>query len=148
MNKVLDYCKNHFVETIGFIVIIVLIFFISYLKYYRKTFTCDITTSDDSVKVYQKYNIKQKNNKIKKITYYYEVKSPNKEQMNQINKFYEQLIEENKDDLYDNHIMMKYKNKKLVLYYEISSNEIKKEDLYKSTRHFVKSLKASGFKCK
>lgn len=148
MSKVFNFCKNHFVETLGLLVILFLIFFISFLKYYNKTFECELNTQDGDVKVYQKYNIIQKNNKIKSIAYYYEVTSPNKEEMNQIVTFYKNLISSSEKELSDNHITLKYKKNRLIIYYKISKEEMKGNKMYKSTRSLVRNLKASKFTCK
>lgn len=148
MKKVINYVKGHFVETVGFIVIIFLIIFISYLKFYKKTFTCELTTKDGNVKVYQNYKIKQKNNHIKSISYYYKVTSPSKTEIEQISNFYKNLINENEDMLYESNINLVYKKNKLVLSYDISDKEIKNNKIYKSTRTLIGNLKASKFTCK
>ena len=148
MQKVISYAKEHFVETIGLAVIIVLVIFISYLKFYRKTYTCTSKETDSSVTVYQRYVIKQKRNKIKYVGYKYVVTSPSKEQVKQISAFYEDLIEKNPDIKTDNFVTLKYKGNKLTLSYIITQDELEENEMYKSTRHLVKVLKASGFTCK
>lgn len=148
MKKVLSYMKEHFVETIGLIVIILLVIFISYLKFYKKTFTCDHTGSDGNVKVYEKYIIEQKKNNIKEIKYKYEVTSPSKSNVKEIYKFYEELIDKNPGVISKNYINLKYKDNKLTMIYKLSGDDLKENDNYKSTKHLVKVLKASGFTCK
>ena len=54
MNKVIEFTKNHFVEVLGFTAILVIIILISYLKMYKKTFVCELRTTEGTSKIYQK----------------------------------------------------------------------------------------------
>ena len=147
MSKVKYLFKNHFVEVMGFVAILVIIILISYLKMFKKTFTCEMKSSEDNVKVYQKYVVKQSNNKLKKISYYYEATSPDKKTRNKISEFYNDMISKKKDALSDNDITLTYKDNKLVLKYDLTEFD-KDNDSYKSAKAFIKSAKAVGFKCK
>ena len=58
MNKVIDFTKNHFVEVVGFAAILLIIIFISYLKTYKKSYVCELRTTEGTSKIYQKYKNK------------------------------------------------------------------------------------------
>ena len=148
MKKVLEFIKEHFVETIGLIVILVLIIFISYLKMYKKTYVCTQNGKDNGIAIYQKYEIKQKRNKINSISYKYELTSNNKDALTQVTNMYKEMIKNNSKVIADNSLDLKYNDNKLTLTYKINKKEINDNEMYKSTRHFVKLLKASGFTCK
>ena len=148
MKNILRFIKEHFVETIGLIVILVLIVFISYLKMYKKTYVCTQNGVDSGIKVYQKYEIKQKRNNIKSISYKYELTSDNKEALSEVTNMYKEMIKNNSKVIEDNSLDLKYSDNKLILTYKINKKEINDNEMYKSTRHFVKLLKASGFTCK
>lgn len=148
MNKILNFTKNHFVEVVGFIAILLIIILISYLKIFKKTFICEMKTTEGSSKVYQKYTIKQSNNKLKQISYYYRATTPDKNVRKQVSEFYRSIINEHEDKLFNNDIKMSFKDDKLVLSYDIDLNEVKHNKVYKNASTFVKSVKASGFTCK
>lgn len=148
MNKILNFTKNHFVEVVGFIAILLIIILISYLKIFKKTFICEMKTTEGSSKVYQKYTIKQSNNKLKQISYYYRATTPDKNVRKQVSEFYQSIINEHEDKLFNNDIKMSFKDDKLVLSYDIDLNEVKHNKVYKNASTFVKSVKASGFTCK
>lgn len=148
MSKVMNFVRNHFVEVIGFISIFLIIILISYLRIFRKTFTCELKEKEGKATIYQRYVVKQSNNKLKSIGYYYRATTPDKKEKKKIAEFYKSMISENKDKIYDNNIVLKYNDDRLILSYSIDLNEVKNNDVYKSASSFVKSVKASGFKCK
>lgn len=148
MNKVIDFTKNHFVEVVGFAAILLIIIFISYLKTYKKSYVCELRTTEGTSKIYQKYTIKQKNNKLKKIHYYYRAKTPDKKTKKQMSDFYHNMINENEDKLFENDIKLTFKNDMLVLSYDINLKELKNNKNYKKASTFVRNVKASGFTCK
>ena len=148
MNKVSSFIKNHFVEVIGFAGILVLILLISYLKLFKKTFVCEISEVDNSSKIYQKYTIKQTNNKLKTVEYYYSVSNPNMKIKKQVTDFYNNLIEDNYDKVFKNDIKLRSKDNKLVLRYNIDVKEAKNNKSFKNASTLVRNLKASGFTCK
>ena len=74
MKKIINLIKEHFVEFVGFNAILILIIFISYLKFYKKTYVCESNKIVDNVKISEKFILKQKNNKIKTIDYTYKAK--------------------------------------------------------------------------
>ena len=141
MNKVIEFTKNHFVEVLGFTAILVIIILISYLKMYKKTFVCELRTTEGTSKIYQKYTIKQTNNKLKSIHYYYRAKTPDSKTKKEMSNFYHSMISENEDKLFENDIKLTFKDDKLVLSYENNKN-------YKKASTFIKNIKASGFTCK
>lgn len=148
MKSAINFVKNHFVETVGFIGVLIIIILVSYLKYFRKTFVCEQMIKENGSKVYQKYEIKQKNNSIKSISYYYKANTPNKKEKEKIQEFYKSMITDNKKKIFDNNITLKYSDGVLILKYNISSKEIKTNKNYKSTKTLVNKLKASKFTCK
>ena len=148
MKKFFEFSKNHFVEVVGFIAIFLIIILISYLKIFKKTFTCEMKTTEGSSKIYEKYIIKQSNNKLKNINYYYSATTPDKSTRKKVTEFYKNIISENEDKLFNNDIKLSYKNDKLVLSYDINLDEVKNNKVYKNASTFVKSVKASGFTCK
>lgn len=148
MKKILEFTKNHFVEVIGFVTILLVIILISYLKVFKKTFVCEMKTTEGKSKIYQKYTIKQSNNKLKNISYYYRATTPDKEVRKQVTEFYKNILSEHEDALFNNDVRMSYKNDKLILSYDIDLNEVKHNKVYKNASTFVKSVKASGFSCK
>lgn len=148
MKKIIEFSKNHFVEVVGFIAIFLIIILISYLKVFKKTFVCEMRTTEGSSKIYQKYTIKQSNNKLKQISYYYRATTPDKNVRKQVTEFYKAILNEHEDALFNNDIRMSYKNDKLILSYDIDLDEVKHNKVYKNASTFVKSVKASGFTCK
>lgn len=148
MNKLVEFTKNHFIEVVGFIAILLIIILISYLKLFKKTFVCEMRTTEGSAKILQKYEIKQTNNKLKKVSYYYRASSPDKKVRKQVSGFYNELINNHEEKLFNNDIRMSFKDGKLILSYDIDLKELKNNEVYKNASTFVKSLKASGFTCK
>lgn len=148
MNKLVEFTKNHFIEVVGFIAILLIIILISYLKLFKKTFVCEMRTTEGSAKILQKYEIKQTNNKLKKVSYYYRASSPDKKVRKQVSDFYNELINNHEEKLFNNDIRMSFKDGKLILSYDIDLKELKNNEVYKNASTFVKSLKASGFTCK
>ena len=148
MNKVIEFTKNHFVEVLGFTAILVIIILISYLKMYKKTFVCELRTTEGTSKIYQKYTIKQTNNKLKSIHYYYRAKTPDSKTKKEMSNFYHSMISENEDKLFENDIKLTFKDDKLVLSYDLNLKELKNNKNYKKASRFIKSVKANGFACK
>ena len=148
MNKVIEFTKNHFVEVLGFAAILVIIILISYLKMYKKTFVCELRTTEGTSKIYQKYTIKQTNNKLKSIHYYYRAKTPDSKTKKEMSNFYHSMISENEDKLFENDIKLTFKDDKLVLSYDLNLKELKNNKNYKKASRFIKSVKANGFACK
>lgn len=148
MSKITEFVKNYFVEVVGFIAILLIIILISYLKVFKKTFVCELKTTEGSSKIYQKYTIKQTNNKLKKITYYYKASTPDKKIKKQVTEFYQNIVTNHEEKLFNNEIHMFYEDGKLILSYDIDLDEVKDNEVYKNARTFVKSVKASGFTCK
>lgn len=148
MNKVIEFTKNHFVEVLGFTAILVIIILISYLKMYKKTFVCELRTTEGTSKIYQKYTIKQTNNKLKSIHYYYRAKTPDSKTKKEMSNFYHSMISENEDKLFENDIKLTFKDDKLVLSYDLNLKELKNNKNYKKASRFINSVKANGFTCK
>ena len=148
MNKVIEFTKNHFVEVLGFTAILVIIILISYLKMYKKTFVCELRTTEGTSKIYQKYTIKQTNNKLKSIHYYYRAKTPDSKTKKEMSNFYHSMISENEDKLFENDIKLTFKDDKLVLSYDLNLKELKNNKNFKKASRFIKSVKANGFTCK
>lgn len=148
MNKVINFTKNHFVEVLGFTAILIIIILISYLKMFKKSFVCEMRTTEGSSKIYQKYTIKQTNNKLKKIHYYYRAKTPDKKTKKEMSEFYRNMINENEDKLFENDIKLTFKDDMLVLSYDINLKELKNNKNYKKASTFIRNIKASGFTCK
>ena len=148
MNKVSSFIKNHFVEVIGFTSILFIILLISYLKVFKKTFICEISEVDNSSKIYQKYTIKQINNKLKTVEYYYSVSNPNAKIKKQVTDFYNTLVNDNYDKVLKNDVRLRSKDNNLVLTYNIDVKEAKNNKSFKNASTLVKNLKASGFTCK
>ena len=148
MNKVNSFIKNHFVEVIGFTSILFIILLISYLKVFKKTFICEVSEVDNSSKIYQKYTIKQINNKLKTVEYYYSVSNPNTKIKKQVTDFYNTLVNDDYDKVLKNDIRLRSKDNNLVLTYNIDVKEAKNNKSFKNASTLVKNLKASGFTCK
>jgi hypothetical protein len=148
MDKIKEFTKNHFVEVIGFLGIIFLIIVITYLKMFQKTFTCELKTKEDNSKIYQRYILKQSNNKIKSINYYYTVTTPDAGTKRKVSEFYRQLLQGNEEKIFRNEMKLKFDGEKLIFSYDIDLDEVKGNSAYKSASSFVKSAKASGFTCK
>lgn len=148
MNKVIEFTKNHFVEVLGFTAILIIIILISYLKMYKKSFVCELRTTEGSAKIYQKYTIKQTNNKLKSIHYYYRAKTPDSKTKKELSEFYHNMISENEDKLFENDIKLTFKDDMLVLSYDLNLKELKNNKNYKKASTFIKNVKASGFTCK
>lgn len=148
MNKFIEFTKNHFVEVLGFTAILIVIILISYLKMYKKSFVCEQKTTEGTSKIYQKYTIKQKNNKLKSIHYYYRAKTPDSKTKKEMSNFYQSMINENEDKLFENDIKLTFKDDMLVLSYDINLKELKNNKNYKKASTFIKNIKASGFTCK
>ena len=147
MGNIKEFTKNHFVEVIGFISILLIIILISYLKVFKKTFVCEMRTTEGKSKIFQKYTITQSNNKLKQISYYYRATTPDKDTKKQVTEFYKNIINEHEDKIFNNDIRLSYKDNKLILSYDIDLNEVKHNKVYKNASTFVKSVKASGFSC-
>ena len=71
---------------------------------YKKTFVCELRTTEGTSKIYQKYTIKQTNNKLKSIHYYYRAKTPDSKTKKEMSNFYHSMISENEDKLFENDI--------------------------------------------
>lgn len=148
MKKFREFIRAHFVEVVGFTGIFFLILIISYLKVFHKTFICEQRITEGNSKIYQKYTIKQTNNKLKSINYYYSVTTPDSKTKKQVTEFYNNLITNSDATMFNSGVKLKYNGDKMILSYDIDLNEVKDNAAYKSASSFVKSAKASGFTCK
>lgn len=145
MKKIIYLIKDHFVEFIGFNVILVLIISITYLKLYKKTYVCESTKMVDNVKITEKYVLKQKNNKIKTIDYTYKAKL-NKETKIDYMKYYNNAVKEVLNEF--DEVKTSYKNNTVYVSYTLKGEDVKSNKSYKNARVFLKNVKASGFTCK
>ena len=66
----------------------------------------------------------------------------------EMSKFYQSMIAENEDKLFENDIKLTFKDDMLVLSYDINLKELKNNKNYKKASTFIKNIKASGFTCK
>lgn len=148
MDNIKNIFKNHFVEVVGFIAIFILITFILFLKYYKKTYVCESNKEVDGAKIYEKYTIHQKNNNIKSIDYLYEAKLPSSRNKKAITTFYNEMIQEVNNNVFEGEINLKYKKNKIVLEYTLTKEDIKDNKAYKSARVFMRNIKSNDFKCK
>ena len=148
MDKIKEFTKNHFVEVVGFLAIVVLIILITYLRTFQKTYTCVKKSKEDNSKIYQKYIVKQTNNKIKNINYYYEVTTPDANTKRKVSEFYRKLLQGNEEKIFRNEMKLKFDGERLIFSYDVDLDEVKNNDSYKSASSFIKSAKASGFSCK
>ena len=55
MNKVVDYIKTHKVESIGFLVIMIIILLVTYLKNFNRQFECVKENKFDGSVIKEKY---------------------------------------------------------------------------------------------
>ena len=148
MEKIKEFTKEHFVEVLGFLGIFLLIIIITYLKMFQKTFTCEMNSKEGNSKVYQKYIVKQSNNKLKSINYYYKATTPDAKTKKQVSEFYSKIIQNNKEKIFNNDMRLKFDGDKIIFSYNLDLDEVKNNDVYKSASSFIKSAKASGFTCK
>lgn len=148
MSKVSSFIKNHFVEVIGFLAILFIIILISYLKVFKKTFTCELTKKEGKATIYQRYIVKQSNNNLKGINYYYRASTPDKKERKRISDFYNKMIEGNEKEFYDNNITLKFNGETITLSYDINLDVVKDNKVYKNARTYIKNIKSVGFKCK
>lgn len=148
MEKFKEFTKEHFVEVIGFLSIFLLIIIITYLKTFQKTYTCEMYSKEDGSKIYQRYIVKQTNNRLKNINYYYTATTPNAKTKRKVSEFYRTLISGNEEKIFKNEMKLKFDGNKIVFSYDIDLDEVKNNDAYKSASTFIKSAKASGFTCK
>ena len=148
MNKIMTFTKNHFIEVMGFVAILLVIILISYLRLFKKTFVCELKTTEGKSKIYQKYTIKQTNNNLKSINYYYKATTPDKKTRKQVTEFYQTIVKDHEEKLFNNEIHLFYNKEKLIFSYDLDLEELEGNKVYKSASSFVKSVKASGFKCK
>ena len=145
MKKAIDFSKNHFIEVVGFTVIIVLVVLITYLRLYKKTYTCQSIKHIDGAKIYEKFVIKQKNNKIKSIDFSYKAKlaTMSKEDFKAL---YNSAVNEVLSDF--ENVETSYKNNTIYVSYTLTYDDIKDNKAYKTARTFMKNIKANGFSCK
>ena len=144
MKKIIDVFKNHFVEIVGFIIILILIVVITYLKFYKHTYTCELKSENNGASTFEKYTIYQKNNHINKISYYYKVTASSKEERKELTKFYNELLKENKN----NNVSLSFENDVLTLKYNVSKDKLNKDKNYKNAKTVIRNLKSDKFICK
>lgn len=148
MENIKNLFKNHFVEVVGFLAILALIIFITFLKYYNKTFVCESNKEVDGAKIYEKYVIHQKNNNISTIDYLYEAKLPTSENNKAAKKIYNDLIKDINNNIFEGEVNLKYKKNKMILEYTLTKDDFKDNKAYKTARIFMRNIKSNNFKCK
>ena len=148
MDKIKSFTKEHFVEVLGFLGVLLLIIIITYLKTFQKTYTCEKKSNEDGSKIYQRYIVKQSNNRLKNINYYYTATTPNAKTKRKVSEFYRTLINGNEERIFKNEMKLKFDGNKIIFSYDIDLDEVKNNDAYKKASTFIRSAKASGFTCK
>lgn len=148
MNKVVDYIKTHKVELIGFLVIMIIILLVTYLKNFNRQFECVKENKFDGSVIKEKYLIKQRNNNVLSISYELVSINSSKETISSLSELYREIIKKQNEISLDNNVHLDINKKIVSLSYDVSKQEINNNDNYKKASKLIKRLENNKFVCK
>lgn len=148
MNKVVDYIKTHKVESIGFLVIMIIILLVTYLKNFNRQFECVKENKFDGSVIKEKYLIKQRNNNVLSISYDLVSTNSSKETISSLSELYREIIKKQNEISLDNNVHLDINKKIVSLSYDVSEQEINSNDNYKKASKLIKRLENNKFVCK